>query len=482
MLRYFLTGRITATSTARTSIFFPVIGRPMNLAGRVTATVTAWASQDYPTVKLSGRITSTARASFLSINFINVAGLITSTTRARLRSIPILVLSGRVTAATRAYFRWIGLNLVGGRLNIAVKATHAGFPFHHLMGRIKSTTSARLDFPALIGQVSLAGRIKSTTSARLVGDYMVWVGGRVKTTSTARLDFPGLQTFLTGGQFVGFAGPSVSTRMFGLFNPNFDLLASRIKITLRVSIDVAELYPPRPDIPVAFPVFTTDYYLGYITSEHNQRPKYMQTVSITVEPMVDDAYLAASLPVLFDLDYSVGEQEDFTGQWIGKNRWIQMPMGFFSWDTPSLGWDEANWQGPFDAANYIQRLDDYHYRMLLYAAIIANHWDGSVPKAYEAWDTLLSYTGLRVIIQDYGNMTMLYGLLWTEKPSTVLLGLFTTGQMDLKPEGIELLDYVFPPSASTPLFAWDAESDSVAGWDVGEWGILVPPGTGFVPI
>jgi hypothetical protein len=41
------------------------------------------------------------------------------------------------------------------------------------------------------------------------------------------------------------------------------------------------------------------------------------------------------------------------------------------------------------------------------ATIIANHWDGSVPAAYEAWDTLFHWTGLKVVIQDYGDMSMM---------------------------------------------------------------------------
>jgi hypothetical protein len=72
--------------------------------------------------------------------------------------------------------------------------------------------------------------------------------------------------------------------------------------------------------------------------------------------------------------------------------------------------------------------------------------------------------------------------LWESAPDTVLLSLFTTGQMNLKPEGIALISYIFQYSPDLPLFAWDAETGSVGGWDEAAWGILVPPGIGYSPI
>lgn len=494
-----LEGRVTATSRGRLAAYPPVY-----LSGLITAASSAWLRISVPVPGLAGRIRTifqtrnslsfvdTSRlvgsiktmvtARVFSRRDVPVSGRITVAAQLRLPPRPYIYLTGRVTATVRAVLRdWPVVNL-SGRVTTGVRAKQVGAPFRRLMGRITITSRARLS-GVFIPRAYLAGRIKTTVRARIAGHYDLFVqGGRIKATLSARLNYPALPTSLYGGNMIGFRGPSLSARMFGSFQPVFELRSARITITLRITLATSEMEPPPPPYPTWFPTYTAQHYLDRVTSEHNQRPKFMTTVELSVEPYVEEAFLAAKLPGLFDLDYSVGAQEDCVGEWIGKSRWIELPIGFFSWDTPNLGWDQANWKGPFDAANYLERLDDYHYRMLLYAAIIANHWDGSVPKAYEAWDTLFTYTGLRVIIQDYGNMTMLYGLLWKEKPTTVLLSLFTTGQMDLRPEGIELIAYVFPPTSDAPLFAWDAESDSVAGWDVGSWGILVDPGVGFVPI
>jgi hypothetical protein len=224
-----------------------------------------------------------------------------------------------------------------------------------------------------------------------------------------------------------------------------------------------------------------DYYLNLITSEHNQRPNYMTTVADTILPIVTDTGTVAAIPCLYDIDVAVGAQLDVVGQWVGKSRWVEIPNVFFSWDTPGLGWDQANWQGPYDTENSLQRLDDWHYRLLLYAAIVANHWDGSVPEAYASWDVVFRGTGLQVVIQDWGDMTMAYGLLGQTQPDAVLLSLFLNGEMDLKPEGIELRYYMFQSLPGVPLFAFDGESTSIAGWDQGQWAILVPPGQGYIP-
>jgi hypothetical protein len=78
-------------------------------------------------------------------------------------------------------------------------------------------------------------------------------------------------------------------------------------------------------------------------------------------------------------------------------------------------------------------------------------------------------------------MTMLYGLLSTGILDNVLLNLFLTGQMDLRPEGVELRAYALQPEPGEPFFAWDAASDSVQGWNSGYWGIMVPPGQAYIP-
>jgi len=238
-----------------------------------------------------------------------------------------------------------------------------------------------------------------------------------------------------------------------------------------------------PPEPPCEPVWTRplEYYLSLITSEHNQKPKYMTTVESSIDPIVHNEMTTADLPCLFDVDIAVGEQLDYTGQWVGKTRWIELPNVFFTWDAGGLGWDQAYWKGPYDSENAVQRLDDQHYRLLLYATIVANHWNGSIPDAYRSWDIVFAPTGFQVVIQDWGDMTMAYGLLGPKPIDAITQSLFMSGEMDLKPEGVVLSSYIFQEIPGIPFFGFDGQSNAIAGWDKGQWGILVPPGQGFVP-
>ena len=385
---------------------------------------------------------------------------------------------------------------LSGRIGASSSARGTTAPIATLAGRASATSSARVITPA--PWFALAGRTLGLASASASGTFPLLINLAGRTMGRASGGFAGsyplrLGGYIRAGASGGLGGGVYTANFAGRISgtswayghapqPLWALIGGRASGALRGWFGISELVQPLPPYPTPFPVRDLQWYLDRITSEHNQRPKYMATVQLSADPLVADQKLAAGLPGLFDVDYAVGEQEDFTGQWIGKSRWIELPNVFFSWDTPGLGWNESNWKGPFDAENILQRLDDYHYRMLLYAAIVANHWNGSIPRAYEAWDTLFKYTGLKVVIQDFGNMTMMYGLLWDKQPDTVLLSLFVTGQMDLKPEGIDLIEYIFQVEPGKPLFAWDAESDSAAGWDEGYWGTLVRPGEGYVPL
>ena len=87
-------------------------------------------------------------------------------------------------------------------------------------------------------------------------------------------------------------------------------------------------------------VVIVDYLLDLVTSEHNQRPRYMGTVALSVEPYIDGSNIAYSYRTLFDLDTAVGEQLDFVGQWVGITRYIVEPLDvFFTLDDENLGFD-----------------------------------------------------------------------------------------------------------------------------------------------
>lgn len=391
---------------------------------------------------------------------------------------------GRITAAARIGATFGEPQPLYGTITSRARAAATFTVGPQLYGTITSRSRIRTSLltvnPPAVTHVTLQGTIGSTTQLNIgplqTTGVPVLLYGNITSRSAIQLwTGPGVYTTVLSGQITGVS------RLSGLSESWQLILIGKITATGQTFFSIAEVQEVPPPYPLPFPTHVTEDYLNRITSEHNQRPKYMATVELNIDPIVADQQLVAGFSGLFDLDYCVGQQEDFTGQWIGKSRWIEIPNPFFSWDVQSLGWNQANWKGPADADNALEELDDYHYRLLLYAQVIANHWNGSIPAAYEAWDTLFKYTGIKVMIQDYGNMTMLYGLVSTEQPDVILLSLFTTGQMDLRPEGVELIAYALQAQPNAPFFSWDSASDNVHGWDTGSWGIMVPPGQAVVP-
>ena len=150
-----------------------------------------------------------------------------------------------------------------------------------------------------------------------------------------------------------------------------------------------------------------EYLLALITSSHNQMPRYMETVALSVKLYAELVALARGLIGLFDLDTAVGQQLDFTGQWIGLTRFVDILLDvWFSFDIEGLGFDQGKWQTPYEALTQAVELGDDTYRQLLKARVVANHWDGTIPHAEYVWDTLFlgaeggMDTGFKVVLQD----------------------------------------------------------------------------------
>lgn len=218
-------------------------------------------------------------------------------------------------------------------------------------------------------------------------------------------------------------------------------------------------------------------YLALIPPEHADKPNFVATVSLSVQPFVDMQNALATMNQLFDLDAAAGQQLDMVGQWIGPTRYIAEPLDiYFSFDTPGLGFDQGIWWGPFEAATGMTALPDQNYRILLNATIAANNWDGTIPGAYSAWDVLFAGTGYGILIQDYDNMEMAITLIG-QQPDPVTEALFTTGALDLKPAGVTLyhaLPTVYPAGEvdgvlGTPIFGFDVQNTNIAGFDTGAW-------------
>jgi hypothetical protein len=216
-------------------------------------------------------------------------------------------------------------------------------------------------------------------------------------------------------------------------------------------------------------------YLNLITSEYNQQPNFMTMIAAVLQPLADAIASVSVIPTLYDLDTATGAQEDTVGLWIGASRNVAVPLTgvFFSWGIDGLGWGEGVWHEPGTPTDGLVSLNDEDYRTLLRAVAAANVWDGTIPGAYDAWNTLFAGTGIGILIQDFQDMSI--GLALTGPvPSAVQRALFTGGYLSLVSAGVRVRWYATPSVPMTPYFAWGIENANLAGWGEGAWPNFTP--------
>ena len=213
-----------------------------------------------------------------------------------------------------------------------------------------------------------------------------------------------------------------------------------------------------------------DHYLGLVTSEHSDKPRFVEMITTSAKGFVSDQEVSSRTSTLYDLDSAIGRQLDVVGEWVGRSRDLKIPLQgvYFSLDTEGVGFDEGTWKGRFDPDSGLVSLPDDSYRTLLKATIAANYWNGTIPQAYEIWEVLFEEDGYEILIQDYGDMTMLIALVGPT-PDAVTLALFKGGYLSLNPAGVQIIYYVVPSVPDTPIFGFDADGEYVKGFDQGCW-------------
>jgi len=169
-----------------------------------------------------------------------------------------------------------------------------------------------------------------------------------------------------------------------------------------------------------------NYYTGLLTSEHRGQPKLTALLTAFIEPFVAQQIVLNAMPQQYDLDSAVGVQLDAVGLWIGASRFVP--------DVPYTG-------------GTLTKLNDYYYRILLKGKIFANHWDGTIPGAYNFWYQLLGKPlGLTILIKDNDDMTMNVTLV--NCSDVIVEGLFLAGLLFVKPMGVKVIyvvEFVPPP-------------------------------------
>lgn len=212
-----------------------------------------------------------------------------------------------------------------------------------------------------------------------------------------------------------------------------------------------------------------------ITSEHADKPNFVAMVGQTCQPSADLIELYNQIPLLYDVDVAVGTQLDVDGQWVGVSRYLNTPLTgvYFSFDILGVGFDEGVWLGPFDPITGLTRLPDDIYRILIKVKILNNHWNGSKNDAYTIFNTIFAQLGYSFFIEDYSDLSFNQGLIGPSYPVALVIALLTSGKLNVKPAGIRIRNYIYQ-SVPGPIFAFDINNSSFAGFDTGGWAIIIP--------
>lgn len=211
-------------------------------------------------------------------------------------------------------------------------------------------------------------------------------------------------------------------------------------------------------------------YQRLITPYHKKKPKFYDHISLITAPFLGIQQTTNQLTNDFDLDSSIGNQEDAVGLWVGIGRNIRTPITdvYFSLDTDGLGFDLGSWKGPYDSLTGFTRLDDETYRTILRAKIQANHWDGTVETLSDIYQSIFPDGRTKIFAVDNFDMTMTIYIAG-EQISSVMRAVIAQGYLDVKPAGVGVTNYIISTEAGA-LFGFDLDNEYSRGFDRASWG------------
>lgn len=188
---------------------------------------------------------------------------------------------------------------------------------------------------------------------------------------------------------------------------------------------------------------STDYFTGLVTTEHLDKPKYIQTVSLSTQGYADQIALCSQAYDLYDLDDAVGVQLDAIGLWVGISRFVALDIDiFFSWDTLGVGWDQGVWWEVGDAESVVTQLSDQSFRDIIRLKIMCNKSDGSIPSATEIIKQAIGGSGATVsVVEDAMEVTFnIKGDI-----SRIIRAILLGGYLPIKASGVGI-NYTFVDS------------------------------------
>lgn len=180
-------------------------------------------------------------------------------------------------------------------------------------------------------------------------------------------------------------------------------------------------------------------YLDLITSEHRNKPKFAAMMEVLLRYTDPVMVTAFNLPDSFSVDTAVGTQLDILGTYLGRSRVM-----------------------PFNAQNGASSiLSDELYRILLKAMIAKMQWHGGIEELQTAWERLLP--DISISIRDNQDMTIDVSLVGVDDDQ--LREIIERGYVIPKPQGVRVNMQI----SANPLFAYDLDTSTFAGYEKGEW-------------
>ena len=183
-------------------------------------------------------------------------------------------------------------------------------------------------------------------------------------------------------------------------------------------------------------------YLKLVPWQH-RRPRFLALLRSILAGMVDEMNFTYNLGRRFDLDSAIGVQLNQIGEWAGLLR-----STLEAFNTTGI------------------RIPDNVYRNLIKAKIASNHWDGTIPGAYSAWNDVFRGQSL-LAIEDHQDMTMTMYVTGMDG-SGIFREVIRQGLISFKPGGVRVR-YLFTDPVGAKFFAWDAENDMYGGWAQSNW-------------
>lgn len=212
-------------------------------------------------------------------------------------------------------------------------------------------------------------------------------------------------------------------------------------------------------------------YTSLITSSHGAATKFSAWLSVLTQAVGAVAAVAASLRPAFDVDTAIGSQLDIIGLWVGIARRQRVPItgAFFAWNTSGLGWNRANWKGPYEPTEGITNLDDETYRVVIKAKIGSNYWIGTNETLAIIGQQAMAQLDIQCFVLDNLDMTTTVYILGA--PTQVLVEMIKRGIAPPKAAGVRITGYILSSIPGAPFFALSVPTTTeVAGLDFGSFG------------